>query len=620
MRKFLSLGTIFLLLLVFFPRATDARAQVASGPHLFALDASGFPVMTAMLDVYDSAGNFVTGLTSASLTLLEDNQSQPIDTLQELQPGVQFVLALDPGPDFALRDSLGVNRLDKVQAALQAWASTIHAGSPDDLSLITTGGGTYSHLTPTAFLTDITAYKPSPLSLTPTLDTLSKALDVASEPTAQAGMKRQVLFITSPPDAAALPTLQNLAARAAQLEIRISVWIVASSSFFTTSGATALKDMTIQTGGQYALFSGKETLPNPETYLAPLRHTYRLTYTSRIASPGGHTLAVQASENGTPVLSSPLTFEMDVQPPNPVLVSPPAQIVRQVSSPQDTNLASLQPAREPISLLVEFPDGHKRPLVSTTLFVDGQVAAENKAEPFDKFSWDLTGYISSGQHTLEVKVVDSLGLAKTSLGVPVTITVIRPKTGLAAFLSRNSLWVALGAVLLAGVVLGVTLAGGRFRRQTTARNRKLRNDPLTQPVVSERGRRNLHLPWSGGAPKGIPLAYLVKMKDDGQALTAPPVPITTTETTFGTDPTRASYMLDDPSVSPLHARLTRESDGSFTLFDERSSAGTWVNYQPLSAPYRLQHGDVIHFGRLSYRFLLPKPPERPSPRILPSKS
>ena len=78
------------------------------------------------------------------------------------------------------------------------------------------------------------------------------------------------------------------------------------------------------------------------------------------------------------------------------------------------------PTQQPIDIIVEFPDGRTRPLVSTTLFVDGQKVAENTAEPFNHFTWDLSGYATSGQHILSVEAVDSLGLSKISLGVPVT--------------------------------------------------------------------------------------------------------------------------------------------------------------------------------------------------------
>jgi len=615
MRKLfpLAIGLFFLL-----ATSVPGRAEGGAAARLYALDASAFPSMTALLDVYDATGTFVSGLTPDGVSLLEDDQPRPLQTIKELHPGVQFVLALDPGPAFALRDANGVSRVDKIMQFLDNWAKLLPATGPDDLSLVTTGGGVSSHLNaPGALLGGLLAYKPDARSLSPSLDTLSKALDVASESGSQTGMKRAVLFVSSPPLLAAIPTLQSLTARAVQMEIRVFVWIIASPDFFGTAGATALKDLAISTGGQYLLFSGSTTLPVPETYLAPLRHTYQLTYFSAITASGTHSLAVQASVGGTPLLSAPISFDMDVQPPNPMLVAPPEQIVRQIPDPNKTDLADLQPSAQTIAILVNFPDGHPRPLVRATLSVDGIAVAENTTEPFDQFSWDLRGYTTSGVHTLEVTVEDSLGLSKTSLSLPVTVTVIQPRRGLAAFLSRNSLVVVLAAVLIAGAVLGISLAGGRRRRLSGAASRRARNDPLTQPVVSESGRRGLRLPWTGASRPSS--AYLVRLKDDGQPITAPPITLPGAETTFGTDPTKASHLLDHPSVSPLHARLKQEADGSYTLIDEKSVAGTWVNYEQLSAPRRLQHGDVIHFGSLAYRFMLSRPPERPQPRRTPTK-
>jgi pSer/pThr/pTyr-binding forkhead associated (FHA) protein len=107
------------------------------------------------------------------------------------------------------------------------------------------------------------------------------------------------------------------------------------------------------------------------------------------------------------------------------------------------------------------------------------------------------------------------------------------------------------------------------------------------------------------------------LKDDGQPITSPAIPISTPEMTFGSDPIQATRVLDDPSVSPLHARL-RGENGKYILNDEGSTAGTWVNYEQLTAPMRLQHGDVIHIGRVSYRFMLRTVPERSAPRVTPT--
>jgi pSer/pThr/pTyr-binding forkhead associated (FHA) protein len=68
----------------------------------------------------------------------------------------------------------------------------------------------------------------------------------------------------------------------------------------------------------------------------------------------------------------------------------------------------------------------------------------------------------------------------------------------------------------------------------------------------------------------------------------------------------------------VHARI-REEKGQYILCDEKSTAGTWVNYEQLSAPMRLRHGDIIQIGRFTYRFLLRKPPAAPPPKVTPTQ-
>ena len=615
MRKYLA---VLLSLYLLLAGLTPAHAQSQNTAHLslYTLQTGAFPVITAGLDVFDSAGNVVTGLKPDAITLLEDNKPRPLNSLEEIQVGVEFALALDPGPTFAYRDANAVTRYAKIVQILKSWASSHSDSLGDDLSLVPTYGTLSAHMTMTSAFSDaLAAYLPNLQSITPSLDTLSKALDTVSESTSTTGMKRTVLYVTSPTAVDALPTLQNLTERALGQQVRVNVWIVSSTDFFSSSGATALKDLAIQTGGQYVLFSGEEPLPGLETYFAPLRSTYKLAYTSGILTTGGHTLVAQATLDGAKVSSAALSFSLNIQPPNPMLVAPPEQIVRQAPDAHTTATTAFLPNRQLIVIIVEFPDGRTRPLVSTTLFVDNQKVAENTAEPFNHFTWDLSGYTASGQHTLSVEAVDSLGLSKTSLGVPVMVTVVRPQFGLLPFLSRNSPWVALVAILFAGAVLSVILSGGRIRRRARLADQAAPIDPLTQPVEGQTG-RHMRLPWKRPAKQSD--AYLERLKEDGQPMAAPPIPVIAPEMTFGSDPMQVTRILDDPSVSPLHARL-QEQDGEYILSDEKSIAGTWVNYELLAAPRRLQHGDVLYIGRLSYRFILRKPPERPLPKITPTR-
>jgi len=616
MRKFPLLLLVFLLLFTGLSPA-GAQSQAAPRLNLYSLQTGSYPTISAGLNVFDSNGNVISGMQADAITLLEDDQPRPLKTLEETQLGVVFALALDPGPFFAYRDANAVSRYDKVVQVIKDWLATHTDTLGDDLSLVPTYGTLSAHLETTAAFTDaLAAYQPDLPTITPSLNTLARALDTVSEKTPQPGMKRAVLLVSSPTSVDDLPTLQNLTEHAVAQQVRVDVWIVASADFFSAPGATALKDLAIRTGGQYTTFSGVEPLPSPEGTLSPLRPTYRLTYVSGLLASGEHTLVAQASLEGETISSQALTFALDIQPPNAILVAPPEQIVRQAPDARTTVATAFVPDQQPIDIIVEFPDGRTRPLVRTTLFVDGQKVAENTAEPFDTFIWDLSGYATSGQHSLSVEAVDSLGLSKTSLSVPVLVTIVKPQYGLLPFLSRNSLWVALIAILFAGAVLGVILAGGRIRRRMRPAERKAALDPVTQPVATVKSGHNLRVPWK--RPSKPAEAYLVRLKDDGQPMTAPPIPISTPEITFGSDPLQVTRILDDPSVSPLHARL-REQNGEYILSDEKSVAGTWVNYVALTAPQRLQHGDVLQIGKLSYRFMLRKPPEQPSPKITPTK-
>jgi hypothetical protein len=164
-------------------------------------------------------------------------------------------------------------------------------------------------------------------------------------------------------------------------------------------------------------------------------------------------------------------------------------------------------------------------------------------------------------------------------------------------------------------VLGTTLTLGRGKRRDPAEaDRSSSRDPLALPIQQpDRLKRGLRFPWKRSNKPSD--AYLVRLKDDGQPITAPPIPISAPETIFGSDPIHATRILDDPSVSPLHARLMVEH-GEYLLSDENSVAGTWVNYEQITVPRPLQHNDVLQIGRVSYRFMLRKLPQVPAPRVI----
>jgi hypothetical protein len=452
-------------------------------------------------------------------------------------------------------------------------------------------------------------------------------------------MKRAILFITPHMDDPGLDsTISPLIQNAVDSKVRVFVWFVDAEQYFTAASANAFRSLASQTSGSFFAFSGKEPFPDLNVDFAPLRHVYKLTYTSALTVAGDHALGLEVEVPQGTVTALDHTFHVDIQPPNPILVSPPLQIKRQPSPDDPYNAETLVPDRQKIEIIVEFPDGHARELKRTALYVDGQIVDENKTAPFETFTWDLSQYDASGSHEIIVEAEDVLGMQKSSIGLPVSLTVIQPPGGIEGILGRYRSYIVPGAIGLAGLALLIILlrgrVGGALSRRRRAR-RKQFEDPLTQPVVvsteppvaAKNAKKSKTVPrrtvWF--RPKSaIRLpdapAYLTRLTHGGEPATAAPIPVLEKEMTFGTDPVQSLRVLDDPSISPLHARIKRNGEGAFHIYDHGSVAGTWVNYEPVTREgRRLEHGDRIHFGQLMYRFDLNQPPAQPEPKIISKK-
>jgi hypothetical protein len=613
-----SLAILGLLLFFPGPFTIGTAAQAAVRLNLSPPDLSAFPQVATYLDARNIQGDFIYGLNTGDLTVVEDKQPLPIGQLDQLHPGVQLVVAINPGPTFAVRDSRGSTRYDHIVQALGAWVEVRSGSTLDDLSLLANGRAAIAHISDVrAWAADLQAYQPEARTAVPSFDLLGTALETAADPAARPGMGRAVLFITALPDQDAEIGLQSLAARAYQQGIRVFVWLVASADQVTLPVATELRNLATQTSGTFFAFTGSEPVPDLEGYLEPLRNTYALQYVSHVAASGTHQLVVDLHTADGETTSPPVDFVVDVSPPNVAFVSPPLEVKRTFTS-NDAGQLEPAPLSQPLDVMIEFPDGHPRPLTRTTLYIDGVDAAVNLSPPYDHFTWEIDAGLASGKHLLKVEVVDSLGLVANSIDTPVTLIDERPSQDILATISRNQVWLAGAAVLLAGavlllvLVLGGQLHPGMVRERRQARRR---SDPVTQPVPVKGETTSAHMPgwinrlhWPQRRIVPSAFAYLISLSDSDQESEQAPIPVTSDEVTFGRDPTLATQLLTDASVEPLHARLKRLEDGSFRLADEGSTAGSWINYTPVSQEgSRLEHGDLIHIGRVGFRFVLREP-------------
>jgi hypothetical protein len=249
-----------------------------------------------------------------------------------------------------------------------------------------------------------------------------------------------VLILTPPPDRAGTAALQSIISLAKQEHIRVYVWMVSSPAYFTTGGAAQLVELAEQTGGQFFAYSGDENIPDIESYLEPLRYIYSINYKSRIVSGNTHQITAHIETEGLDLTTEPQSFDFNILPPNPIFVSPPLNIFRADKTPIGdalTEKMNYTPTEQSVEILIEFPDGRARPLARTTLYVDGSIAAENTAPPFDKFTWRLEDYTSSGTHLLQVEALDSLGLSGVSIETTVQVTVQQTPQSVAATIAKN---------------------------------------------------------------------------------------------------------------------------------------------------------------------------------------
>jgi hypothetical protein len=616
-----------------------ARAQSAGQAEadLYPADASTFPTISSFLDVFDATGRFVSGLKPEQVMVSEDGQPLPLSSLTEMVVPLQLAVVLNPSPALGIHDKSGAPRFEGIQNALTAWAQKLPPDAPDDMSFVSISGPIIAHASARDWLVSLSAFHPDFKATTPNLQSLQIGIQTVAVQPPRVGMKRAVFFITPHMDDPNIDTqVQALIQSAIVNRVRVFVWFTDTDLYAATASAAAFNALAVQTGG--AFFSGSDTtpFPDPESYFAPLRRLYAFQYESAVKTGGSHTISVQVQGPAGAIQSVPESFKVDLQPPNPILVSPPLEVVRGPPPGDPYNEKVLQPAQQRIDIIVEFPDGHKRPLVRTTLYVDGQIAAENKAPPFDSFNWDLSGYRLSGEHKIVVEAVDALNLSKSSLEMPITVTVIQPPHGLSAIFGRYQQYITVGAVALAGLVLllilflgrlGAVFSGSRSSRQAQA-------DPLTQsvtagsqatvPMTARTTQRTRAVTRKSARVATDAPAYLRRLQADPLAApgqTFKPVPgspilLVAKETTFGSDPAQSSYVLDDPSLEPRHARITQTDNHDFFIVDAGTIGGTWVNFEPVGPEAQLlQHGDVIHFGQLVFRFELKEPPAPAQPKI-----
>lgn len=622
---------ILFLLVVPLSKVSTAAAQEKNALVISAAEITSFPAIQFRMDAYDSQGNFLDGLKSGDILIDEDGQTQKVQTLKKIQDGLQIILVLNTASSMA-NQANGTSEYQLIQKALIEWAKSLPAQMQDDFSFSTpTGLFLIRQHDPQLLIKALTDYQPDFAKAQASLGSLAEAIDLATDPLDSTAMKRAILYITPALPASVSAALPDLTNRATKTGVKIHVWQVGKNSTPTADGSNPLQLLAETTGGRYQEIPQSAPLPEVEPLFQSQRFTYQVSYESTIKTSGSHSLSVQVNQAGQNLTSNSSSFNVTVQPPNPIFLSPPTAIKRTWDGSANKAAPLLTPTNLPLQILIEFPDQHSRPLKATRLFVNDKLVQENTAPPFDRFTWPLDSLTTPTRQMLRVEAVDSLGLSGSSIESPVDITIDQPaKNSLIDRVSGRSM-VAIAAVTAAGGILALVLVlNGTQRRSSRNRSKsdkKRMKDPVTQPIpirqepsgtgkakvassriASSKPVASWPVPaWPRPGAQNAP-ARLVALDENEQPITGGAIPLSRQEITFGADPRRATQVLESPTVDPLHARLFRDAGDIFYLADQDSIAGTWINYAPVTSNgARLEHGDLIHIGKVVFRFELLDP-------------
>ncbi|MCX8025363.1 MAG: FHA domain-containing protein [Thermanaerothrix sp.] len=634
LRWLFSLSLVVVTSLLLINVVPSANAQAAERILVRQIDSTTFPTVSLYVEPYDTAGQFIQNLNTEDLTILENGQPRSPLSLTFLNPGAHLILVFNYGPEWSVAYAQR-SRFQYLRQHWLTWAQAQPSPTSDRLSLITNSGlQLVRNNDPTRWADWLETARPDLQREVASLNGLTRALALAAPSDPENAQRPVIFFLTAPLPASVLPALADLGQRAQTLGVPIHVWMIAHARASTRlpQNYTALNDMAVQSGGQFILFSGPESLPDPEPILRPLRFRYRVTYTSSLTTSGKQELRVRLTHEGVTLESEPISFDLTVLPPNPILLAPPAQITRTWESPKGQREPHLVPSTYAFSFITEFPDQHPRSLRAARLYVNDTLVTERLEPPFEVLEWPLDEITLSGRYRVRVEVEDSLGLKGQSQDWPLEIIVAEPpRSPLEQTWQRLSSpeVIPFWAVILSAATLGLFLWRWRaYRRLTqplyarwTAKQRAKTTPPSASPpttvlfpLATTPTAASAWLVWLSS--NEVPFAFI---RDE---TAEPPTekrfyPLSQAEVTLGSDRQRATIWIPHPSVEGVHAHLTLGPEG-YKLTDAGTIAGTWLNGAALPPEGAcLSHGDILHLGSVALRFESMHPTPKPHPTLRP---
>lgn len=435
---------------------------------------------------------------------------------------------------------------------------------------------------------------PKDVSYTPLFNLLFNTLSEFDVKNIDTSFQRTMIVFSDGVDVVSGLQLDDVVNQAQEKGIVIYTVMLGPSKPQTRSN---LERIAVRTGGSYYELTSLDALDTMWDQILTGREQRILTYRSQMGSaeevtavvtlPDGRRVSAKA-----PLRVTALPAQIEVQYPPQGL-----QLVRKGES-YDIPLTELEPRELPIQLAFVWPNGIERKIrrVEITIGNDTRVI-EN--EPFHLFAFPL-GALGAGNYTLRVRMVDNLGIVSESLPVLFSIVIDQPPAPTPTPVVEIKIIEQISGTSYAALIIGLIsflVALIVFFRKPE--RREMATTFVTGTI------KTLTEPWRKREGKTIHEQARARLIAIGSDSKIPSPVLLQGIRKFGRDPSLADVVLSDPHVSRYHCRIVEEADGTFRLYDEGSTSGTYVNDETVAMSGQiLRLGDVINIGPVAYRFEL----------------
>jgi hypothetical protein len=620
MRRFPSLKTkprwvikilpFLVILTFFFPSKGWSQAGIGS-LIITAIDSSNFPSIQLQVLARDASGNVLQEIARDSLTIQENGETQSILSVEPVDAGFRVAIVLDPG-DGSLNTGVTLTNLHgivledlHVFAIERPW---MLAGVDEVTFMVQEGESTNivvkNTSNPEVLYHDVESYIP-PVGAA----TLSPKQGDFTRAALYAALKELRLTRPGFEDRAEAIILYTPGMRADLVDVAeeaislgIPIHIVLARPDMPEYWSEPLKPLAEVTGGT---FIATQLRDDPEVIFEILSHQriqHLITYETALGTSGNREVVLGSTSGSTATTQ----YSIDLLAPSVKIVSPTEETITRKAQPEDDNPVLAEPSFITVTAEIDWVDDIPRPVSQARLLVDETSVAEGQViDDLLQIPWDLRSYDSEVATliTLQIEIIDAFGFQVRS--PPQTIAIrFTPSEGATTspkevipIIRNDILLYALGGFALLSVGLSLFLI---FSRPRFAPMLQEAREGLADFVERVTGKRTAM----------VVRAYLVPEEGFKKKSTKSYELFGTTA--IGRSKRHADLLLhvgeEDSPISRLHCTILDEDD-HFTIRDEDSSNGTYVNGKkltPLEA-FQLKDGDIIEFapierGGLSFKF------------------